>query len=136
MSSLEAQPWYDEDDWQLFKTDHSYEGSKYQIDLIASKLAKRSLEAKGEADAVRHYLVHPGVVHSNMTNGMIFFFFDMCKVILFYIVRFLVHSPNRYLADISRLGTMAWLAKSYNHSIRIRCVCHPFRISLNPRCPD
>lgn len=87
MSSLEAQPcWYDHDDWQLVKTDHSYEATKYQIDLIASRLAQRSMEPDGEGDIVQHFNVHPGIVHSNMTNGMVNFFFDMCKVLLFYIV--------------------------------------------------
>lgn len=88
MSSLEGQPcWYDHDDWQLVKTDHSYEGTKYQIDLIASSLSKRSQQPGGEGNVVRHFIVHPGIAHSNMTNGMVWFFFDTLKVILFYIVR-------------------------------------------------
>ena len=87
MSSLEGQPcWYDHDDWQLVKTDHSYEGTKYQIDLIASRLNQRSFASGGESSVVRHFLVHPGIVHSNMTKGMVYVFFDTLKVILFYIV--------------------------------------------------
>lgn len=87
MSSLEAQPcWYDHDDWQLIKTDHSYEGTKYEVDLIACKLSKRSLQPDGEGHAIRHFIVHPGIAHSNMTNGMVFWFLDQLKVILFYIV--------------------------------------------------
>lgn len=87
MSSLEGQPrWYDHDDWQLVKTNRSYEGTKYQIDIIAGKLNQRSFEFGGESDVVRHLLVHPGIVHSNMTNGMVDVFFDTMKVILFYIV--------------------------------------------------
>lgn len=87
MSSLEGQPrWYNHDDWQLVKTDHSYEASKYQIDLISSRLAQQSKESEGESSVIQHFLVHPGIVHSNMTNGMINLFFDMCKVMFFYIV--------------------------------------------------
>lgn len=97
-SSLEAQPcYYDHDDWQLVKTDHSYEGSKYQIDLIASTLTKRSFEHGGEHNSVRHLLVHPGIVHSNMTNGMVDVFFDTMKVLLFYIARLICNSPNHLI---------------------------------------
>lgn len=86
-SSLEGQPcWYDSDDWQLIKTDHSYEASKYQIDLVAGKLDQRSRDPGGESNLVRHFIAHPGIAHSNMTNGMVFFFFDMCKVALFWVV--------------------------------------------------
>ncbi|KIP09853.1 hypothetical protein PHLGIDRAFT_102186 [Phlebiopsis gigantea 11061_1 CR5-6] len=93
-SSLEGQPcWYDHDDWQLVKTDHSYEGTKFQIDLIASKLNERSLLPGGEGHVVRHFLVHPGIAHSNMTNGMVYAFFDTLKLILFYIARWF-GSPN------------------------------------------
>lgn len=95
---MEGQPcWYSRDDWQLVKTDHSYEATKYQIDLIASKLNQRSLEPGGESDIVRHFLVHPGIVHSNMTNGMVYAFFDTLKVILFYIVSPTVSPFNRVL---------------------------------------
>lgn len=95
-SSLEGQPcWYDHDDWQLVKTDHSYEGTKYQIDLIASKLNEQSLLPGGESNVVRHFLVHPGIVHSNMTNGMVYVFFDTLKVMLFYIVSTLSHKFYR-----------------------------------------
>ena len=87
MSSVEGQPcWHDHDDWQLTKTDHAYEATKYQIDIISARLAQKSTESGGESDVVRHYNVHPGIVHTNMTNGMVWFFLDMCKLLLFYIV--------------------------------------------------
>lgn len=90
MSSLESQPcWYDHDDWQLIKTDHSYEGTKYEVDLIASKLAKRSLQPGGEGNVIRHFIVHPGIAHSNIASEMVFWLFDQIKVVLFYIVSLL-----------------------------------------------
>ena len=95
MGSLEGQPrWYNHDDWQLLKTDHSYEASKYELDLIANKLNQRSLQPGRESNIVRHFLVHPGIVHSNMTQGMVTLFFDTLKVMLFYVVS----SSHRFLA--------------------------------------
>ena len=64
------------------KTDHSYEASKYEIDLIASNLAEKT----ETQDVVRHFVVHPGIAHTNMTAGMINWFLDMCKLFLFYVV--------------------------------------------------
>lgn len=86
-SSLEAQPrWYDHADWQLLKTDHPYEASKYQIDLVASELQRRSLQPGGEANVVRHIIVHPGVVWSNMSKDMVWAIFNVFIGLIFYIV--------------------------------------------------
>lgn len=71
-SSLEAQPcWYDRNDWQLLKTDHAYESSKYEIDLVSSELQRRGHEPGGEAEIVRHITIHPGVVWSDMSKDMV-----------------------------------------------------------------
>ncbi|KAJ3534524.1 hypothetical protein NM688_g7122 [Phlebia brevispora] len=110
MSSLEGQPcWYDHDDWQLVKTDHSYEGTKYQIDLISSRLAQQSREPNGEGDIVQHYTVHPGIAHSNMTSGMVYFFFDMCKVLLFYVARW-IGSPNHTITAYEAAASATHIA--------------------------
>ncbi|KAI0698879.1 hypothetical protein BC835DRAFT_1268627 [Cytidiella melzeri] len=93
-SSLEGQPcWYDHEDWQLLKTDHAYEGSKYEIDLVASELQRRSLRSDEGGKVVRHFIVHPGVVWSNMSNEMIWSFLNVAIGIVFYIGR-LFGSPN------------------------------------------
>ena len=80
MSSLVAAPSFDpEDDWQLAKTLHSYEGSKFQIDLIASELERLGVEAQEHATAslsdfvsadgaVHHLISSPGVVPTNMMS--------------------------------------------------------------------
>lgn len=81
MSSLVAAPYFDPvDDWQLTKTLHSYESSKFQIDLIASELERLGTEAKENATtaslpdfvstngAVHHLISSPGVVPTNMMS--------------------------------------------------------------------
>ncbi|OSD03881.1 hypothetical protein PYCCODRAFT_1434279 [Trametes coccinea BRFM310] len=80
MSSLDAEPSFDLDqDWQLTKTLHSYNASKFQIELICAELERRTLEAEaGRAPAmpeviaphgeVRHYIVSPGITSTNMST--------------------------------------------------------------------
>ncbi|KAM5539663.1 hypothetical protein V8D89_006772 [Ganoderma adspersum] len=79
MSSLVAAPLFDPiDDWQLTKTLHSYEASKFQIDLVASELERLTLEASATSSsqpafvsangAVHHLISSPGVVATNMMD--------------------------------------------------------------------
>ncbi len=81
MSSLDSEPTFDpKDDWQLMKTQHSYQASKYQIDLIASELEKRTVEAleTGRASSmeetvaphgeIHHVIVSPGIISTNMSS--------------------------------------------------------------------
>ena len=80
MSSLDSEPVFDpKDDWQLTKTHHSYQASKYQIDLIASELEKRTVEAQetGRASTleetvaphgeIHHIIISPGITSTNMS---------------------------------------------------------------------
>ncbi|KAI9061931.1 hypothetical protein FKP32DRAFT_1612868 [Trametes sanguinea] len=79
MSSLDAEPTFDlDEDWQLTKTLHSYNASKFQIELICAELERRTLEAEaGRAPAmpelvaphgeVHHYVVSPGITSTNMS---------------------------------------------------------------------
>jgi len=86
-SSLEALPcFYDSEDWQLKNTDHSYEGSKYQIDLIATALEQQSTiqETAPDSKRIRHFISQPGLCNTQVVPvGMIL---DFIKVILFYLV--------------------------------------------------
>ncbi|KAI0776581.1 hypothetical protein BD413DRAFT_644898 [Trametes elegans] len=83
MSSLDSEPRFDpDDDWQLTKTLHSYHASKFEVELIASELERRTLEAaetgRAErfADAVaphgevHHLIVSPGITSTNMSAGL------------------------------------------------------------------
>lgn len=82
-SSIEASPkFYDSNDWQLVTTDHSYESSKYQTDLIATHLDHRAIEA----GKTRHIVTQPGVVHTNISAKLINGFLEIFKVLSFYMV--------------------------------------------------
>ncbi|KAF9500189.1 NAD(P)-binding protein [Pleurotus eryngii] len=102
MSSLEGRPgYYEAEDWQLLKTRHSYQASKYQMDLIATILDRRVLN---DSNAPRHLIVHPAVTHTNVSHALASGITDFLKVISFYLARFL-GSPNHpihpYKAAIS-----------------------------------
>ncbi|KAH6896469.1 3-keto sterol reductase [Coprinopsis sp. MPI-PUGE-AT-0042] len=90
-SSLEASPdFYDSQDWQLRSTEHSYESSKYQIDLIATTLDRKALSRwKGEGELpVRHFIAHPGVTSTNVSAALVGPFLDFWKKVVFYVARF------------------------------------------------
>ncbi|KAK7696595.1 hypothetical protein QCA50_001253 [Cerrena zonata] len=100
MSSLEAAPYaYSRDDWQCLKTDMSYEASKYQIDLIATKLHMRSLEESSDPP-IRHLLVHPGIAESNMSKDLVFSIIEYLKLAIFYFVRW-CGSPNHTITPFT-----------------------------------
>lgn len=85
-SSLESSPeGYSHDDWQLIKTKKSYEGSKYELDLIGHRLSLRS-QKLGPSAPIRHMVIHPGLAQSNMSINMVGGFLDLVKVLYFYVV--------------------------------------------------
>lgn len=87
MSSLEASPkFYQADDWQLVQTEHSYEGSKYEIDLVATTLDRLALQEPVESKRIRHFVVQPGVSSTNISNALVGWFLDLFKLVAFYIV--------------------------------------------------
>ncbi|TFK74365.1 3-keto sterol reductase [Pluteus cervinus] len=89
MSSLEANPIFwdnEQDDWQLRRTSHSYELSKYQIDLIATYLDQLALRT-GRPNAVRHLIAEPGVCSTNVAAAITGPLTDFIKVMLFYLGR-------------------------------------------------
>lgn len=85
-SSLTSSPaFYESNDWQLTKTDHSYECVKYQIDLISTALdatARNSSYPK----PVRHFVSEPGVCSTNISQALTNALLVKLSVILFYIV--------------------------------------------------
>ena len=93
MSSVEAEPEHlDMDDWQLTKTTRSYEGSKYEVDLLAMTLNAQAAENAKDSSSIstqpRHIIVHPAIVASDIfVTHMIFSaFFDFLMRAVFYIV--------------------------------------------------
>ncbi|KAF7978290.1 hypothetical protein HWV62_875 [Athelia sp. TMB] len=94
-SSLEADPsFYDSEDWQLTKTAHSYESSKYQVDIMATHLDRLALQgARGDGVVIRHVVTQPGVAHSEIAIALTGAFLNVVKLITFYLARWL-NSPN------------------------------------------
>ncbi|KAH9483103.1 3-keto-steroid reductase [Psilocybe cubensis] len=93
-SSLEASShFYDSADWQLIKTDHSYEAAKYQIDLIANCLDLIALQNSETTKVTRHFVGEPGVCSTSISKALVSGLLDEVKVIAFYIAR-LFGSPH------------------------------------------
>jgi 3-keto steroid reductase len=85
-SSLEASPkFYDSEDWQLTKTEHSYESSKYQIDLIATNL-DRIASNSNEGKRIRHFVSEPGVCSTSISRALVSGILDFIKTLSFYFV--------------------------------------------------
>ncbi|KAF9004725.1 hypothetical protein BDQ17DRAFT_1354559 [Cyathus striatus] len=97
-SSLEASPkFYDSEDWQLKETEHSYESSKYQIDLVAITLDRYA--AANSIKPIRHFISHPGVCSTNVSAALVNPVLDVLKVMLFYIGRFF-GSPHHTIQPV------------------------------------
>ncbi|KAJ8587649.1 hypothetical protein M405DRAFT_821239 [Rhizopogon salebrosus TDB-379] len=105
MSSHEANPiFYDPSDWQLTKTAHSYESSKFQMDLIAHQLNQASLREESDELPVRHLTVLPGVAGTNIANVLLGTLSSIGMLLAFYIARFLgspYHLISAFKAAIS-----------------------------------
>jgi len=87
-SSLEASPrFYDSEDWQLIKTSHSYESSKYEIDLISTTLDQVARQSTKLTKPIRHFVTEPGVCSTSISANLVGPFLDMIKVFTFYLVR-------------------------------------------------
>ena len=85
-SSLEASPkFYDSKDWQLIKTDHSYESSKYQIDIIATNLNRIALDSN-KGKPIRHFVSEPGVCSTSISRALVTGILDYFKTFSFYFV--------------------------------------------------
>lgn len=92
MSSLESVHYYDSEDWQLLKTDHSYESSKYQMDLIGTQLDKQVTTGPGKTTSpanIRHFVVQPGVAHTGIIDLLIIKFMQYFMLLAFYMASLL-----------------------------------------------
>ncbi|KAJ6567371.1 hypothetical protein DFH09DRAFT_1156773 [Mycena vulgaris] len=101
-SSLEASPkFYDKEDWQLTKTAHSYEGVKYQIDLVATILDRRALKDPAPLKRIRHFISHPGVCHTKISTNLVAHggLLDTLKVIAFYVGRIVFGSRHHPISS-------------------------------------
>ena len=120
-SSLEASPkFYDSEDWQLTKTEHSYECSKYQIDIIATNLDRIALKSN-EEKSIRHFVSEPGVCSTSISQALASGIRDYIKTLSFYFVSspcifFFCHTNEK-------LGSSIWFTTSFHRSFQSR-YCH------------
>ncbi|PCH42767.1 hypothetical protein WOLCODRAFT_102597 [Wolfiporia cocos MD-104 SS10] len=99
MSSVDALATYDPDtDWQLTKTDTSYQSSKAQIDFLVMELARRDhvptpsspSSTSPTSPAIGHYLVSPGITATKMAAELLRpYILELCMLAFFYFVRML-----------------------------------------------
>ena len=87
MSSIEASPtYYNPEDWQCKATSHSYENTKFEIDLIATFLDRLSLQDSTHKRS-RHFIAQPGVCSTSISKALIGPVLDLIKLFFFYVVR-------------------------------------------------
>lgn len=120
MTSVEAEPsCYDPADWQLIKNERNYQASKYQMDLLVGYFELRQYQGKGDLPPsshlngttvpvggsddedegaeppIRHLLVHPGVVKTNIAGASLNnAFLEMLAQLTFIIVRVFLVFPT------------------------------------------
>ncbi|KAJ8587674.1 NAD(P)-binding protein [Rhizopogon salebrosus TDB-379] len=88
----------------LTKTAHSYESSKFQMDLIAHQLDQASLREESDKLPVRHPTVLPGVAGTNIAGAVLCTLSSIGMFLAFYIARFLgspYHLISAFKAAIS-----------------------------------
>ncbi len=119
MSSIEANPIFwdnEQDDWQLRRTSHSYELSKYQIDLIGTYLDQLALRT-GRPNAVRHLIAEPGVCSTSVAAAIAGPFADIFKIILFYLVSSFLFEYSEYVSNyLRRVVCSVHHTTQFNHT--------------------
>jgi 3-keto steroid reductase len=93
-TSLEATHFYRPEDWQLVETNHSYEGSKYQTELVAGQLENQALRLEEQTNRpakVRHVLIHPGCASTGIADNLLPLILVYLMKLTFYIVRPSLH---------------------------------------------
>ncbi|KIJ70394.1 hypothetical protein HYDPIDRAFT_78786 [Hydnomerulius pinastri MD-312] len=106
VSSHEASSeFYDPKDWQLVKSEHSYESSKYQMNLLSLHLDREATRDQvAGKPIVRHITVLPGVAGTNIASALLGTVTAMCMFTAFYIARMLgsiYHPISAFKASIS-----------------------------------
>ena len=89
-TSMEATHFYRSEDWQLVETDHSYESSKYQTELVAVQLENQALgleQQTNQSAKVRHILIHPGCTSTGIVDNLIHPLLTYLMSLSFYFVR-------------------------------------------------
>lgn len=98
VSSHEASSeFYDPKDWQLVKSEHSYESSKYQMNLLSLHLDREATRNQvAGKPIVRHITVLPGVAGTNIASALLGTVTAMCMFTAFYIVGGFAHFAGSF----------------------------------------
>jgi 3-keto steroid reductase len=113
MSSIEASPEdYDPDDWQLLKTPETYALSKFQTDLIATRLDMIAIETKRP---VRHIVVQPGVVATSIVANALNWFSSFAMMCAFYLVS---SHLSGSVHDLTPLRLALWARRTTLSNVR------------------
>jgi pimeloyl-CoA synthetase len=88
-TSIESHPrFYEEaqDDFQMLKTNKSYEAIKYATELVAHGLNVTSKANAEKEPKIRHIVTHPGIVASSILLAYNGIFFHYLMIAAFYLV--------------------------------------------------
>ncbi|PFH50347.1 hypothetical protein AMATHDRAFT_145345 [Amanita thiersii Skay4041] len=98
-SSLESSPaYYDPKDWQMTNNLHSYESTKYQIDIVATLLDTLALRDPTHTQP-RHFIAQPGICSTSIGKALTTPLLDLIKVMLFYLAR-MCGSPHHPITPL------------------------------------
>lgn len=104
ISSHEASSeFYDPKDWQLVKSENSYQCSKYQMNMISLYLDREAIRGQlDDTPAIRHFTAYPGVAGTSIANALLGTFTSLCMYATFYVVSSVkyaaVHPLNEHFA--------------------------------------
>lgn len=117
ISSHEASSkFYDSKDWQLVKSEHSYQCSKYQMNMMSIYLDREAIRRQLDgAPAVRHFTVYPGVAGTSIASALLGTFMSLCMYATFYIVSSVKYPAVHLLSE----SCQARLLGSPNHPIDV-----------------
>ncbi|KAI6128414.1 NAD(P)-binding protein [Pisolithus croceorrhizus] len=123
VSSHEAtSEFYNPEDWQLINDNHSYQSSKYQVNLLALRLDREATKHRVPGmPVVRHFSVLPGIVATNIANVMLGPIMTVCMMMAFYIVS----GGARFLGSPSHLRSAFEAAVSAVHLALVPLVYLP-----------
>ncbi|KAK2462309.1 hypothetical protein APHAL10511_005615 [Amanita phalloides] len=109
MSSLEASPThYSPDDWQCMTTPHSYESTKYEIDLVGTFLDRLALQ-DSTYQRPRHFIAQPGVCSTSISDALVGPALNVVKLLLFYFAR-ICGSPHHTITPLKAAISVVHIA--------------------------
>lgn len=137
ISSHEASPeFYDPKDWQLVKSEYSYQCSKYQMNMISLHLDREAI--RGHLDgtpAARHLIAYPGVAGTSIASALLGTFKSFCMFVTFYIVSSIeyqtVYSLNEHLARQESWDLLIILLTSSKQPY-LQSICHLLALHTYP----